>query len=236
MIATTQDPLLTTLLVTLIVAILAQLLSHFLTTIRDRKSYFMQRNQNLYSNVMVFMSNYMAIKTNPKKNHDVHDNIVENDLLEITIEKLNENIKYSSLDLLRIYERFIGYGYFELGRGDSEEADKHTLVYFLIEDLIKYSKWTRIYSRSDRKRLKQQKYYYGLCAISLYFFEMEQAETILQMENWTGKHKTKFPSLREELLTLDTNMMTKSLLEHLTPVDDANNRMYSGIIDELKKY
>lgn len=232
---TAQEPLSTTLLVTLIVAILAQTLSHFLTTLRDRKSYFMQRNQNLYSSVIVFLSNYMAIKTNPMKNHDVHDNVVESDLLEITIRKLDENINYASPSLLRVYERFIGYGYFEHGRGSSVEVDKHALIYFLLEDLIRFSKWTGIYNRADRKRLKQQKYYYGVCAISLCLFDMKQTETILQMESWTGKHRTSFPSLREELFTLDNVLMKKRLLKHLKPAKDSNNEMYSGIIDELKK-
>ncbi|SDJ86192.1 hypothetical protein [Sediminibacillus albus] len=223
-----------TVLATFIVAILTQVLSHFFANRRDKKKEFMQKYQDLYSNTLAPLSNYMYIKTNPMKGHDVHEAVEENDLLEITLIKLKENIKHASPALLKVHERYFGHGYKSDGLGGGKERDKHALVYFLLEDMLRTSKWTGIFSRSDRQRLKQSKYYYGLSAITLHFFNMKFAELVLQMEyRGEARKKVKYRGLGKELLTLDHVKMKKQLLKHLSSANVNEDKVYRDIIEKL---
>ncbi|EWG12731.1 hypothetical protein [Cytobacillus firmus] len=224
-----------TILGTLIAAIIAQFLSHYLSGRRDRKKDFMQKYQDLYSNTVAPISNYMAIKTNPRKLHDVHHNVVEEDLLEITINNLKENIKYASPVCLQIYERYFGYGYYEDGWGINEDSDKHSLVYFLLDDMIRTSRCTGVFSRSDRNRLKKLKYYYGVCAMALNFFDMVTTEQILSLENFYGVKKIKYRNLGRDLISLDRNNMANHLLKHISTLKNIDKEeIYSNIIEPLK--
>lgn len=194
----------------------------------------MQKYQDLYSEALPSISNYIAIKTNPRKYHDVHFNVVEGDLLELSVIKLTDNIKYASPTLLKIYERYYGYGYYEDGYGVSDEAEKHALIYFLLDDLLISSNYTKIFRSQERRRLKQIKYYYGLASISLNFYGMDQTELILQMENFSGSKKRIFyPSLNKELITLNRKKMVKSLKKHLLKSGENSKEIYTEIINEL---
>lgn len=226
-----------TILATVLAAIIAQICSHRLSVIRDNKKEFMEKYQELYTNILVPISNYMTIKTNPRKLHDVHHNVDENDLLEITINNLKENIKYASPTLLVIYERYIGYEYYDDGWGTREETDKHALVYFLLDDLLRGSKKTKVFSKTDRTRLKYLKYYYGLCAMALSFFEMDDTEIILTMENFSGtKRKIKYLNFKKTLITLDIYKMANHLLKHLNKVNDPEKGMYKDLVAHLSSY
>ncbi|WP_061808748.1 hypothetical protein [Rossellomorea vietnamensis] len=226
-----------TVLGTFLAAILAQIISHYLTNKREKKKEFMQKYQDLYVNIIAPISTYMHIKTNPRKLHDVHHNVIEGDLLEIALSELKEKIKYASPTVLKVYEGLIGYEYYEDGWGSRAEIDKHAIVYFLLDDIIRTSKRTGVFSRSDRKRLIQLKYYYGLFACALSFFEMREAEVIIQMENFSGvRKKVKYKELRKELLSFDRNSMKKHLIKHLKLVQSSNKDMYSSYIEELSSF
>ncbi|AYV74483.1 hypothetical protein M1D49_09010 [Bacillus sp. PK3-056] len=225
-----------TVIVTIVTAIVAQFLSHFLTARRDKKKEFMQKYQDLYSSILAPLSNYMSIRTNPRRLHDVHHNVVVSDLLDITINRYKENLKYSSPVLLKVYERYYGYGYYEDGWGSKEEADKHALVYFLLDDLLRSSKWTGIFSRADRARLKYLKYYYGICSMALTFFDMSDTELILGMENFSGVwKKIRYQDYGNALLVLDRKKFKKGILRHLNYVKKSEKDVYKNIYEDLKK-
>lgn len=76
-----------TILAAIIGQILGQFLSHILSNRRTKRKYFMQIYQELYSEIIASLSNYIAIKTNPRKYHDVHEGVIEDDLLELSIKK-----------------------------------------------------------------------------------------------------------------------------------------------------
>ncbi|AZU64479.1 hypothetical protein CHR53_26425 [Neobacillus mesonae] len=225
-----------TILATLIAAMGAQIVSHFFSVRRDIRKEFMQKYQDLFSGSIAPISNYMAIKTNPRKLHDVHYNVVESDLLEIAIIKLQENIKYASPTLLRVYERYFGYGYHEDGWGSSEEGDKHALIYFLLDDLIRSSKRVSVFSKMDRRRLKIIRYYYGVCAMALNFFEMDDSEQILQMEYFYKTKKVKYKNLNKVLYSLDRSKMAKHLLKHVSVLKKSDKGNFKEIIDTLKRF
>lgn len=188
----------------------------------------MQKYQDFYSNTIAPISNYMAIKTNPRKMHDVHPAVVESDLLEIAIGKLQENLKHASPTLLKAYERYFGYGYFEDGWGCKEESEKHILIYFLLEDLIRSSKRNGIFSNTDRVRLKKLKYYYSLCAMALNFFEMEETEQILCIENFYQVKSIKYINHRKALLYLDRDKMVDHLLQHLSSLKVSEKKKFKA--------
>ncbi|MGE6260888.1 hypothetical protein ACQKCU_23930 [Heyndrickxia sporothermodurans] len=218
-------------------AVIAQLLSHYFAVKRDKKKDFMQKYQDLYSKSLVYLSNYMAIKTNPRKYHDVHHNVVEGDLLDIAIEELKDNIKHASPVLLKVYERYIGYGYYEDGWGSKEEAEKHVLAYFLLDDLIQSSKGTGMFRKSDRDRLKYLRFYFGLCAMSLIFFDMSETEQIIYMENFSGvQYKIRYKSFKRELLSLNRLRMANQLLKHIYNVKLSYIDEYKELIIELNQW
>lgn len=80
----------------------------------------------------------MDIKTNPRKFHDVHHNVEENDLLEVSLGKIKENIKFASPTGLKIYEALQMHEYYEDGKGGyGEDIKKHIIIYFLLDDLTR---------------------------------------------------------------------------------------------------
>ncbi|MDY0406593.1 hypothetical protein P5G51_015580 [Virgibacillus sp. 179-BFC.A HS] len=191
----------------------------------------MQKYQDLYSQVIIYASNYMLIKLNPRKNHDVHEAVVENDLLEITINNLTENIRYASPRLLKVYERYVSYDYASDGIGNNKESEKHALIYFLIDDILRASKWTRVYSRNDRRELKKFRYYFGLYASALNYFENEYVETIIQMENWISV-KVKYKKFEDVLLSRDINKMRIIVSSHLNK--GKKHKMFSTLLEKIE--
>lgn len=224
-----------TIIATLVAAIIAQFISHWFTIKREKKKDFMQKYQDIYASSISPLSNYMDIKTNPRRLHDLHYHVSEDELINIAIRNLIENIKHSSPTLLRVYSRYCGYEYYEDGFGTKEEADKHALIYFLLEDLISSSRWTGTFSRTDRNRLKKLKYYYGIATLALQYFDMSDTVQILVMENFSGvRKKIRLRNFSRVILDNDYYKGRKLLLNHLNSVKESEKDMYKDLVDTLK--
>jgi hypothetical protein len=197
----------------------------------------MKKYEELYADLIAPISNYMAIKLNPRKYHDVHHGVEESDILDSVIEKIKSNIKYASPSLLSVYERYFGYSYYDDGWGSRKEVDQHALVYFLLDDIIRDSRWIGIFRKVDRKRLEKLKYHYGLAACALNLFEDAQAEIIIRMENFSGvKRKIKLRSFSKMLLELNSSKMVIRLIGHLNYVNDSEREMYEEYYDVLNNW
>jgi Txe/YoeB family toxin of Txe-Axe toxin-antitoxin module len=220
---------------TLLAAFIAQILSHFFTIRRERSKDFMQKYQELYSAILVPASIYMFIKTNPRKIHDVHPHVKECELLENIINKIIEEIKFASSPMIQVYERLQGYKYFEDGWGSRMEIEKHALIYLLLDDIQKNSKFTGAFNKEDKKRLKEQKYYYGICTAALHFFDMDDTEQILQLENFSGlKKKLKIINFKSELLSHNRLKLSKILMRHIGSVNNQDRKFYEHLLERLR--
>lgn len=226
-----------TILATVLAAVIGQIISHQYAIKRDKTKDLMQKYQEFYMHIVPSTSIYMAIKTNPRKQHDVHEAVIESDLLEKPILDLESNIKYTSPALMEVYERYMGYGFYSNGYGPRGETDKHALVYFMYDDLIESNKSTNLYNKKSLKKLERLKYYYGITAMALNFFEMEDVEAILQMENFLGLRKEiRYKRFNEELLSLNNRAMALRLLEHLNYFKKADRDFFREYETELKKF
>lgn len=226
-----------TILATIIATVIGQIISHQYAKKRDRTKDLMQKYQEFYMHIIPSTSIYMAIKTNPKKQHDVHEAVIESDLLDKPIMDLESNIKYTSTDLMEVYERYMGYGFYSDGYGSRGETDKHALVYFMYDDLIQSNKTTNLYNKKSLVKLERLKYYYGISAMALYFFKMEDVEAILQMENfYEFKKDIRYKCFHEELLSLNPKSMALRLLEHLNYLKNTDRELFREYEIELKNF
>src|SRR5699024_8465720 len=96
-----------TITASVLIGILIQMLAHYLIKKREKKKAFIQKYLEFISYLTTPISIYMNIKTNPHKYHYVYENVIESDLLDITISHLEKNIKHASPQLLKVYEDYM---------------------------------------------------------------------------------------------------------------------------------
>src|SRR5690625_2790772 len=102
----------------------------------------------------------------------------------------------------------------------------------MISDLIKTSKGMKIYTSEAKRKLRSLKYYYGLCAIALEYFVMEDVERILLIENFFGS-KIKHEDLDEVVLSLHPETSSKVLLSHINALDTESKQNFDDLLNLL---
>src|SRR5699024_12246892 len=100
----------------------------------------------------------------------------------------------------------------------------------MIRDLIKTSKRMSIYKSEDKRKLKRLKYYYGLCAIALEYFEMEDVERILLIEGFFGA-KIKYDDFDEVMLSLQHEKSRNIILNHINSLDTKNKQNFDDLLN-----
>lgn len=108
-----------------------------------------------------------------------------------------------------------------------------------MEDIIKFSRFTGVFSLSDRRRLKKIQFQYGIAAMSLDFFDMEDAESILISHEFWGVKKVKIlvnKKYNGTLLKRDNRIMAKHLLNYLNHLNSEGKEALAEIISHLEAY
>ncbi|PAF22758.1 hypothetical protein CHH49_04005 [Terribacillus saccharophilus] len=227
-------PAIITASVALFAALLSQYLSHYLSRRREKRNEFMLRYQELYSKVIAPLSIYISIKTNPRRLHDVHYHVKESDLLDKSLSTIEDNLKHVSPSLLKVYERYYGYIFFEDGWGSSQEADKHAVIYFLFDDLLRKSRFVGVFNRRDREKLKYLRYHYGILTMCLYYWDIEESAVILSMENFSGvKKRIRYKKFHTVLSINGHNKTGKCILKHLSYAKN-DEEVYEKYVSQLE--
>lgn len=212
-------PAIITASVALIAAVLAQFLSHILTNNREIRKDFMDKYQSFYVDLINYLYIFMHIQTNPRANHDLHENVIPEDLIEKAFDKVVNNIKYASPETLQVYKDFLGTEYYSNGIGISKDIEKLRVLYFVLDDILKSSRNKKIFSKKDRRSLRILKYDYAVYTIAKFVLEGE-AKEFMSLRSFYGGDESKTRNLNKALLDFDINKFNKILLKHIEGIGE----------------
>lgn len=122
--------ILLSLFIAITTGIVIRLVDDILIRNREKSKIFMEKYKELYSSVITYLSQYIYIKTNFQKSHDLHSNVIESDLLEYSFTKIEKNVQHFSPTLLKVYERYLGSKYYSTGKGINQKVQKHLIAFF----------------------------------------------------------------------------------------------------------
>lgn len=143
--------------------------------------------------------------------------MVTTDPLEIAFNFIEEHIEYASPNLLNTYEQYLGTQYQNnLKHKLNEDLFKHLICYYLIDDMLKNSRFTNIYSLSNRKYLKKSKYSLGIYCIAKIIYDKETAQDMI-VKAWSSDLNK---NLNKYIRDLENSKLNKKRKKKLTELEN----------------
>lgn len=204
------------------VALITTLFAHLFTISIERKKHFLNLHKALYSKAFPYLTNYL--RNTVRYSYNDSEIVVTTDPLDIAFDYIEEHIEYASPNLLNTYEQYLGTQYQnKLKDRLNEDLFKHLICYYLMDDMLKKSRFTNIYSLSNRKYLKKSKYSLGIYCIAMIIDNKETAQDMIAKAWSTDLNK----NLNKYVRNLDNLKLNEKRKKKLAELNKVYSRIYN---------
>ena len=152
-------------LYTLFITIFSVVTTYYFSSKQETDRYERQRFQLLYMPLIKYIIGYYDVKTHWRRGHDVKDNVNEDDIEKDILKHINNNIHYSSSELMSQYISINRHEYLEDFKGDCFRIDFIYLCSVILNDMLKLNRKCMVFNNSVKKQLSSYFVKYSIYSI-----------------------------------------------------------------------